>query len=184
MTLRRAFLAWVWMRSFSCSGSGGRSKSDFVFLVLPCVVSFLFLHLVCKDYRGQGGEAPKTSARQDSRALCLPRTKVREKAFIPEASWPEGRKLCVPLPFRQGRKERQGRRFPPHRFCQLPQGPLSPAQNRPPDGPTGAFSGPGRGGDSTGRSRGGQRPHRGAAGLFPVPGVSASPPSPSSPGGV
>lgn len=75
--------------------------------------------------------------RTAGRSAC-PGLKSGKKAFIPEASCPEGRKFCVPLPFRQGRKERQGRRFSPHRFCQLPQAHCLP-QNRPPAAPQGLF---------------------------------------------
>ena len=86
--------------------------------------------------------------RTAGRSAC-PGLKSGKKAFIPEVSCLERERFCVPLSSCQGRKERQGRRFPPHRLCQLPQGPLSPPKPAP-SGPTGAFSGPGRGGTPPG----------------------------------
>lgn len=79
------------------------------------------------------------SGRTAGRSAC-PGLKSGKKAFIPEVSCLERERFCVPLSSCQGRKERQGRRFLPHRFCQLPQACCLP-QNRPPAAPQRPFPG-------------------------------------------
>ena len=116
---------------------------------------------------GRGARPPFFAPGRTARRLCLPRTKVREKAFprtkvgkrLSFQKLPVQKEESFASPSPSARAARNGRDggFLPTGFASFPRAPLSPPKPAP-SGPTEAFSGPGRGGIPPGRSRGGQRP--------------------------
>ena len=91
----------------------------------------------------QARQPPLLCARQDSRALCLPRTKVREKGFHSRSFLSRRKKVLRPSSLPPGPQGTAGTAVSSPPVLPASPGPLSPPKPAP-SGPTGPF--PGQGG--------------------------------------